>query len=156
MPNRTTKTEPHMCELAKLLQRTSQTSAEKLGKFSAVNRKSLLCIMTPPAVHLPKWRRLFAQLHAWGWQAENCLKQWIYLFSSLCDCSHRLMLRMRPSYLARLTAEPLKRVRYCSSVRFLQSSGVISNKASEGWKAGSWVGCASTNCGVARKQRSQP
>lgn len=53
-----------MCELARLLQRTSQTSLQKFGKFSAVNRKSLLCIMTPPAVHLLKRTRLFAQLHA--------------------------------------------------------------------------------------------
>lgn len=70
--------------------------------------------------------------------------------------SHRAMFRMRPSYLARFTAEPLKRPRYCSSVSDDQSSQVILSRSSLGWKSGSSVGFASANPGVARRQRSHP
>ena len=42
------------------------------------------------------------------------------------------MFRIKPSYFARLTAEPLKSARYCSTVRPRQSSRDMAAKAAEG------------------------
>lgn len=42
------------------------------------------------------------------------------------------MFRIKPSYFARFTAEPLKSVRYCSTVRPRQSSRDMAAKAAEG------------------------
>ena len=49
-------------------------------------------------------------------------------------------LRMRPSYFARFTAEPLNKTRYCSTVKAFQSSSSIERSASEGSKSAIWWG----------------
>ena len=66
------------------------------------------------------------------------------------------MLRISPEYFARFTALPLKRLRYCSSVRLCHFSFVIPKRSFEGWKAGSVVGTAKRFHGQASWQMSQP
>ena len=55
-----------------------------------------------------------------------------FVFAASGDGKAARMFRIKPSYFARLTADPLKSVRYCSTVRPRQSSRDMAAKAAEG------------------------
>ena len=75
-------------------------------------------------------------------------KKKIYIFSNINNYGYpssslaAWIFRIRPSYLARLTAEPLKRRRYFSISRCCQSSLVIFKNSSLGCISGSSFGVA--------------